>query len=654
MASNEAPTLEANGGGVPSPHEPLISNQIKLQLEDDMARTLEDKEDVAVYKSTVDKVDFKSSSKYVGLTKEELERYVDDPYWKKMRYFCLGLFWLAWIGMFVAAIAIVISSPKCPPKPQLKWWQKKTCYQLWTRSYKDSNGDGVGDLAGLTEQLKFIGAFKASAIWPTPILKSKSASGYDVLDHRTVDPALGTIDDFKNLVETAHQKNLYIIMDLPLTTVSTDHEWFNKSANKVAGYENHFHWSTNPAKKETYSSVSTRSDLYMHWGRVNKTALLNWDSNEVREAMKQVAKFWLDYNVDGFYLGEVQYMALKDDQTPDWAKIHEYLKEFTGYIRSIAKTNNPDREITLFTSPGFKEPEFGIEVSEFKLAMKLKGDLDYVINNELTTVDKDCEADCLAKHLKDVAETHTNLSWPMWEIGHPFVSRVASRTGSRERGEMISLLLLNLPGPLNLYYGDEIGMVDGTQGRKIDSPRAPMQWNEEKNAGFSTGNPAIPVNNDSATINFQVQRREAFGPFRMYRRMMPLRQSEDAYKHGNMTVISANNLLIVNTSSNYSSTHYVTLLNFDAQKQDFDLTKAPFNLNVNGSEAMFITGTTNVVRRDGFAARQIVDPAKIHLVQNEAIVLRFKSGKHSWPAIMLLLHGPTYDHTLLKNGSENE
>lgn len=604
--------------------EPLITHAA------DMAKVLEDKEAFgAVYKPTTDQIDIKQSPKYVGLSKEELERYVNDPYWKKLRYAFLFVFWFAWVGMFLAAIAIVLMSPKCPPKPDRHWWQKKICYQIWTRSFKDSNADGIGDFNGISEKVSVLDtALRTSAIWPVPLLKSARGGGYDVTDYKNVDPALGTMADFENLINTVHKHDMHMVMDIPLAIVSVEHEWFKKSVARDGEFENYFVWLENGQNKSEYKYVAGRGS-YRHWGNNTNYAVLNWESQSVREAMQDVVKFWIDKNVDGFYLGEVQLIASNPDGTPDWDSIHARLKTLTSYMREVAG----QRKIMTFTSHYGYESTYGINKTAFKSGVKLYGDVDYVINNELVSIDANCGAACMYNHLNDAIEFQArfNSSWPMWEVGHPYVSRLASRLGGRDRADLIMMLLMTLPGSVNVYAGDEIGMrnTDAPGVSKFNIPRGAMQWSADKNAGASDADKmAVPPNSDYPEVNFKAQQ-SSDSSLKMFKRLAGLRRSEDAFLYGDIKLgPKSNDMLVVRASSNHSTTDFLTLLNF-GDKKEFNLESeaSPYYVNITGKEPILVTMTPNLAQTRAYKDRQVMNLTALALGPNEGVVIKLKSRK---------------------------
>jgi neutral and basic amino acid transporter 1 len=266
------------------------------------------------YKKEFGQVEIKQTQKFIGLTQEELQRYADDPFWRKLRLALFVLFWLSWILMFVIAIILVVTSPKCPPKPQRQWWQKQLCYQTYTRSYKDNTGNGVGDFKGLKEKVYDISRSHVQTIWPIPVLESKNFTGYDVTNFTAVDGRLGSLEEFQSLVDEAHGLQMFVIIDLPLATMSTESTWFKESSSRSSGpYADFFHWkAARPAdsNEEEWPEDPKRKEFY-RVDKKSKWPVLNWDSKDVQGNMSAVLRTWLERGIDGFHLGHIHYLGLE-------------------------------------------------------------------------------------------------------------------------------------------------------------------------------------------------------------------------------------------------------------------------------------------------------------------------------------------------------
>jgi neutral and basic amino acid transporter 1 len=585
----------------------------------------------------MENVVIKQPAKYIGLTKEELERYANDPFWKRLRWFLLALFWLAWIAMFAAAIIIVATSPKCPPKPSRTWWQSKVCYQVWTKSFQDTNNDGVGDIPGITQRLKQLASLKITSIWPVPLLRTLKGSGYDVLDFKAVDPQLGTMQELQTLIDEAHKQNLKFVMDIPLTTVSPNHEWFIKSAAKEGDFTDYFIWNNNPrvVGKHWIKQAGDRQQYYFHWADSEDFAILNWAHPAVRDSMKDVLKFWLSKGVDGFYFGKVEFLGINPEtDTTDWAKVHQYLKEIADFAKSLDASAG--RELLFFSSLNLEIPPQA--KTDFHLDSANEGELNFVINKQLVGVDHTCDGSCIYDKLKEVNDFHSshNKTWPMWEIGNPYTSRVASRVKSRERGELMNMLLLTLPGSINTYYGDEMGMEDyNTTDHGASRYRSIMQWSAEKNAGFSSVDQdlfATKLNENHAEVNHERQLKDEKSPLKMFRRLAGLRATDEAFLFGAMALGPRNESLVSYYRDSVTGTAPVLcVMNFGLGNEStpYDLTSffKEINVTLADKDVTAIITTTNLGKRNVYQERSPVDVSRLDLKPNEGIILKLKPKK---------------------------
>lgn len=593
----------------------------------------------AAYRKTVepDNVEVVVPPQFVGLTKDELEKYRNDPFWRRLRMFLFVLFWLAWIAMFAVAILIVVFSPKCPPRNIPEWWQRKVCYQAWTHSFQDSNGDGVGDLAGFSDRLDNLRRIGIQTIRPTPLLATVSHSGYDVTDYSKVDPHLGNNEDLIALISNTHYNDMYFVMDLPLTTTSTEHEWFKKSAaGEEADYADYYYW-----KSELDDSLDTTAwtkpegadKYYFHQESHPDHAVLNWGTKKVQEDLLKVVRQYLEFGVDGFYLPLPQFFKRNSDfKLPNWSEAAQKVKMIREVVDNYQKEVSRETPYLLYVNT----PDKNLANSNKRDFIENSG-INYMINEHLTEISNDtcpgkgAMAKCVHNGLSAAMAEHDayNTTWPMWEIGTEHVSRVNTRMS--KYGELMVMLELMLPGSLNFYYGDEIGMTDLTKeaiadfGMPLRNPkdmyRSPMQWSgEEKNAGYSTADELpIPVNTDYKTINFETQYYQWLTSVKMFRRLAKLRQNDEvlmrgAFQLGEGDVAATDKLL---TFSRFDkpiqrgASIYVGALNFDSEDHEvvFDENVLPLN-EADRAAAMVITITSTLGEAGKYWPRKAIDLSK--------------------------------------------
>jgi alpha-glucosidase len=373
----------------------------------------------------------------------------------------------------------------------MTWWRRGVIYEIYPRSFQDSDGDGVGDLRGITARLPYLRELGVDAIWLTPIYPSPQRDfGYDITDHCDVDPQYGTLDDFDALVRLAHAQDLRVILDYVPNHTSDLHPWFREHPERYL-------WHDGPPPNNwisvfggpAWEPVGDRS--YYH-AYLREQPDLDWRNPEVREAMYGVLRFWLDRGVDGFRVDALRQL-LKDPQLrdnppdPDYAGGPEYdtliplhttdldeLQEIVGEMRSVIGEK-------LFIAEVYVEIE--------RLMRYYAGGAQMPFNFHLLSTPWGAEA------IGDLVERYEAAlpegAWPNWVLGNHDRPRIAGRVGAAQ-ARVAAMLLLTLRGTPTLYYGDELGMTDVAVERYDfrDGARTPFQW--DSRGGFTDGEPWLP------------------------------------------------------------------------------------------------------------------------------------------------------------------
>jgi alpha-glucosidase len=458
------------------------------------------------------------------------------------------------------------------------WWRHGVIYQVYPRSFADSGGDGVGDLQGIRSRLDHLSDLGVAAIWLSPFYPSPMVDfGYDVADYTDVDPLFGTLDDFDQLVAAAHARGIRVVVDLVPNHTSDRHPWFLESrSSRDSPKRDWYVWadsrpdgsppnnwiSSFPRAGRAWTFDQRTGQWYLH-SFTPEQPDLNWWNPEVREAMDQVMRFWLDRGVDGFRVDVAHKMArdpelldnplveLGDDagddtsavarvvrlaklksverRDEDWPEVHDILRRFRRTLDAY-----DDRmavgEVYLLDLKKLAR-YYGSGQDEFHLAH------NFVF---LTQPWK-------AAAFRSVVDEFTGLlppdAWPAWMLGDHDVSRIASRYdeggNGRARARVAAMLLLTLRGTPFVYAGDEIGMTDGevpadrvvdVDGR--DPERTPMQWDASPGAGFTSGDPWLPVGRGTATVNVAAQRDDPASMLALYRRLIRSRTGSAALRGG--------------------------------------------------------------------------------------------------------------------------
>lgn len=456
---------------------------------------------------------------------------------------------------------------------QASSWAKKIIYQIYPRSFKDSNEDGIGDIQGIIQKLDYLAGGKDSlnidAIWISPIYSSPMKDfGYDVSDYCDIDPIFGTLADFDDLVKEAHRRGIKILMDFISNHTSAEHPWFLESKSSITNPKRDWYiWkkgNDEGGSPNNWSSVfggsvwefdSATQEYYLH-SFLKEQPDLNWRNPEVQNAMFDVLRFWLKRGVDGFRVDAFNHLY-KDSKFRDEPKNpenktsdpyydleHIYIVDQPEVLEIMPKFESVLRE--------FGDDKFMVTESEaygsFEMLIKLyqAGSVNHApFNFKFISFDWNPRA---YKSFIDKfdAELGQNYS-PNYVLGNHDRVRVASRIG-REAARTAALLQLTLRGIPIIYYGDEIGMEDLSipsdlvqdpfeknvpgKGLGRDSERTPMQWDDSKNAGFSDAISWLPVNPDYKTVNVSSELSDDSSMFSFYRSLIEFRKTSSALLSG--------------------------------------------------------------------------------------------------------------------------
>ncbi|MFZ5915990.1 MAG: alpha-amylase family glycosyl hydrolase [Chloroflexota bacterium] len=458
------------------------------------------------------------------------------------------------------------------------WWQTGVIYQIYPRSFQDTTGNGVGDLAGIIHRLDYLHhTLGVDALWLSPFYPSPMADfGYDVAHYTDVAPLFGDLAAFDALVQQAHQRNLKIIVDLVPNHSSDQHPWFVESrASRRNPKRDWYTWADakpDGAPPNNWLSVfggsawewdAVTGQYYLH-SFLKEQPDLNWRNPEVKAAMFDVVRFWLDRGVDGFRI-DVAHYVMKDPQLRDnpanprpGKSIHKPMGDYDSQLHLYDK-GHPDvhgvyREFRqLLDRHSANRPRVSIgEIHIFDRAewAAYYGDnldeLHMPFNFQLLGVP--WQARAVRESVDALEAALPPGAWPNYVLGNHDEPRLASRYG-RPEARVAAMLLLTLRGAPTLYYGDEIGMTDvaipperqqDPWGRRVpglgrDPCRTPMQWNASRHAGFSppeSSEPWLPLADDYRTVNVETQLDDPTSILNLYRRLLAYRKATPALQWG--------------------------------------------------------------------------------------------------------------------------
>jgi alpha-glucosidase len=489
-----------------------------------------------------------------------------------------------------------------------QWWQRGVVYQVYPRSYQDSDGDGVGDLPGITSRLDHLRWLGVDAVWISPVYPSPMADfGYDVSDYTGVHPLFGTMADFDALVTEAHGRGLKVILDFVPNHSSDQHPWFLESRSSRDNPKRDWYIWKDPAPDggppnnwlsnfggPAWTLDAATGQYYYH-AFLKEQPDLNWRNPEVVEAMLDVLRFWLDRGVDGFRIDVIWHMV-KDAEFRDNPPNPAWTADQRPYDQHVHahSTDQPEVHDVIARMRGvFDGYDERVMIGEIYLPVERlvayygeeESGVHLPFNFQLILAEWD------ARHIEELIEEYEAAlpadGWPNWVLGNHDQHRIASRVGAAQ-ARVAAMLLLTLRGTPTIYYGDEIGMRDvpippdrvqdpfekNVPGKGLgrDPERTPMQWTAGRNAGFTTGEPWLPIADDYEQVNVEVQREAPDSMLSLHRRLIELRRGEPALEVGRYEPIRAEgDVLAYVRRARAGEGDFLVVLNLGPEPHDFEV-----------------------------------------------------------------------------------
>jgi maltose alpha-D-glucosyltransferase/alpha-amylase len=495
------------------------------------------------------------------------------------------------------------------------WYKDAVIYELRVRSFYDSNGDGVGDLRGLVQKLDYLKDLGVSALWLLPLYPSPLRDdGYDIADYLSVHPAVGSLDDFRELLAEAHARGLKIITELVLNHTSDQHRWFERARRAAPGTpERDFYvWSDNPEKwSEARIIFQDYETSNWTWDPVAKAYYwhrffshqpdLNFDSPDVRASMLEVLDFWFSLGVDGMRLDAVPYLYERAGTAcENLPETHAFLRELRAHVEShfsgrmlLAEANQwPEDAAQYFGNGDECHMAFHFPIMP-RLYMALRMEDSYPISDILEqtpSIPESCQwAIFLRNHdeltLEMVTDEERDYMVERYAADRQTRINLGIRRrlaplleNDRRRIELMNLLLLSLPGTPVLYYGDEIGMGDNAYLGDRDGVRTPMQWGPDRNGGFSRANPQkliLPMITDPEyryeTVNVEVQEQNPSSLLWWTKRMIALRKAYPAFGRGSLEMLAPENRKVLAFLRKHADVTLLVVVNLSRYPQWVEL-----------------------------------------------------------------------------------
>ncbi len=418
------------------------------------------------------------------------------------------------------------------------WWNDAVFYEIFVRSFYDSDGDGIGDFNGIAAKLDYLNDGDPSTttdlgvtgLWLMPIHPSPSYHGYDVTDYYEVNPDYGTLEDFRHLLDEAHQRGIRVTIDLVLNHTSSQHPWFQQAQDPASPYRQWYIWSAAPSAAMYWNYGSGKEYFYARFGVGLPD--LNYANPEVVKEIKNVTRFWLqDIGVDGFRLDAAKHILENGDITENTPETHMWLND----IRTFYKRINPQAMLVAEILSNSDIVKTYLEGDELDMAFDF--DLAKNIVSSAGLRDADSFGDVLRHELTVFLPTQLAT----FLTNHDQDRTMSVLNDDVDAAKNAAFLLLTSPGVPYLYYGEEIGML----GKKPDENiRTPLQWSDEGNGGFTTGSPWRALNGDYTTKNIDAQSAEPASLLSMYRSLIQLRNNHAALRVGDYYAIDTGNRVV--------------------------------------------------------------------------------------------------------------
>jgi len=515
-----------------------------------------------------------------------------------------------------------------------KWWKEAVVYQIYPRSFKDSNNDGIGDLRGIIEKIDYLDQLGVDAVWLNPVYQSPNDdNGYDISNYREIMDEFGSMEDLEELMELLHEREIKLIMDLVINHSSDEHQWFEESRkSKDNPYRDYYIWKDgkNDGPPNNWKSFfggsawkyDEQTDQYYLHLFSPKQPDLNWENPKLRQEIYEMINWWLEKGVDGFRLDVINLIS-KDQRFPDGAeagqkgheyfangpRVHEFVQEmaaetFNNYeAMTVGETPFVDKDEALkFVKEERKE--FSMVIPFEHLEFDRKEGWDKITDWDLTEL-KDLMSEWQYKLQK-------NNGWTSLYFCNHDQPRIVSRYGDdgeyrKESAKMLGTMLHTLRGTPFIYQGEEIGMTNisfeslddfddiETRGyikevqakgelsedeileianyRTRDNARTPMHWNSNKYAGFSEVEPWLKLNTNYPAVNVEKDLAAEDSVFKYYQRMISLRKKYPVFAYGEYDILLKEDQNIYAYQRRGEENNLLILLNFSRKRVDYDLTE---------------------------------------------------------------------------------
>jgi alpha-glucosidase len=513
------------------------------------------------------------------------------------------------------AAGMIVPSPDPATVP---WWERGVIYQIYPRSFQDSDGDGVGDLAGIERRLDYLASLGIDAIWLSPIFPSPMADfGYDVADYCGIDPLFGTLADFDRLLAATHERGFKLMLDFVPNHSSDRHPWFEESRSSRDNPKRDWYVWRDPALGgappnnwisdfggSAWEWDEATGQYYLH-AFLKEQPDLNWRNPEVRHAMLDVLRFWLDRGVDGFRI-DVLWHIIKAEGLPDNPVNPDYRPEMGEKLKILQLHSTHQPEVHELAAE-FRElaDSYGNRLLVGEIVLPLEELMRYYgqehpgvhLPFNFQLVEAPWNAAILRQMIAGYEAALPPGGWPNWVIASHDYPRIAAKLGEAQ-ARVAAMLLLTLRGTPTLYQGDEIGIgkVEIQPGRVRDPKelrepgiglgrdpsRTPMAWDNSPYAGFSTAEPWLPLHEDWRTRNVASHEADPGSMLSLYRNLLRLRRGEPALSVGSFALAEGGDNILA-YERRHDDGHLLVALNLTRTERRFHLPTGSLLLSTLGS-----------------------------------------------------------------------
>ena len=507
-------------------------------------------------------------------------------------------------------------------KTKRGWWQSAVFYQIYPKSFQDTNGDGIGDLQGIISRLDYLQKLGIDGIWLSPVCQSPQVdNGYDVSDYCAIDPMFGSMADMEQLIAEAQKRNITIIMDLVLNHCSDQHFWFTEAKKGRSNpYHDYFIWADGDANTPPNDMLSTFGgpawtyvpeigQWYFHQFAPQQPDL-NWENPKVRRGLYDFIRFWVDKGVGGFRLDVIDQIAKEpfNKITANGPRLHEFLRELSkeAFIEEGLVTVGEAWGATVERAKLYSNPDG----SELSMVFQFEH-----MGLDSTTWQKWDMCPLPLVKLKEVfrrwQQELGKEGWNSLFMDNHDLPRIVSRWGNDkeyrvESAKMLATMLHGMQGTPYIFQGEELGMtniklelseyvdveihnlfrdrtaqgysqesiMESIWARGRDNARTPMQWTAGENAGFTTGKPWLTVNPNHDTINVEAALADPDSVFYHYQKLVQIRKNYDVMRDGSFTLLCPEDENIFAYTRDTADSHLLVVCNFSDRELDFEIPAA--------------------------------------------------------------------------------